>query len=255
MYLWKYWRETRIVFAVCIAGIALLFLILPGSNLAIQTNQQPSNALMIGLMVTLVFELFPVSFIAWLLGSYGVGRDLGEKTGSYIFTRPRSRAFFVWSDWAYGMTELLAIVVLLNTVLGLYVRRFLIASGDPGHGSYIQLYNQTVPVPYAVFLNSVAVFLLAGLVFGVTYFSTILLRHSRGLMLGAGALLGYLVLKPILQHYWPGLYMPELVAPSWIKTMVDSGLKGDFWLSLGLRGAVVVLFPFAAQLLLEKTDI
>jgi hypothetical protein len=207
------------------------------------------------LMVSLVFQLFPVSFIAWLLGSYGVGRDLGEKTGSYIFTRPRSRAFFIWSDWSFGMAELLVVVALLSAVVGLYLRRFLIASGDPSHGQYVEIYNQTVTLPYAVFLNFTAAFLLAGLVFSVTYFSTILLRNSRGLILGAGALLGYLVLKPILQHYWPGLYMPDLVAPSWVKTMVDSGIKGDFWLSLALRAVVVVLFPFAAQLLLEKTDI
>src|ERR1035438_6933923 len=120
MYLWKYWRESRITFAV---GMALVGLLLWGVlKIHVGTVMQDPNGggqikdnqiyLLIAAGLTLPFAFFSLKF-----GSFGVGRDLGEGSGSFLFSRPRSRAFFVWSDWGYGMAQLLLVAVAANLVL------------------------------------------------------------------------------------------------------------------------------------------
>src|SRR5271170_6550465 len=110
MYLWKYWRESRVLFSICIAGIALMFLlglkVQPG---VAQSDPRSGDPFSVILIFSVLLQAFPLCFVAWLLGSFGVGKDFGEGSGSYIFSRPRSCAFFVWHDWGYGMAELLAI--------------------------------------------------------------------------------------------------------------------------------------------------
>ena len=59
-----------------------------------------SNGNQIYLLIAAGLTL-PFAFLALKFGSFGVGRDLGEGSGSFLFSRPRSRAFFVWSDWGY----------------------------------------------------------------------------------------------------------------------------------------------------------
>jgi hypothetical protein len=100
MYLWKYWRETRIIFGTSVVSIAIMFVV----NLWSQNVDplQSFDQLLTIIPTALALQAFPISFIAWLLGSFGVGRDLGERSGSYLFSRPRSRGFFVWHDWGLG---------------------------------------------------------------------------------------------------------------------------------------------------------
>src|ERR1035441_340905 len=126
MYLWKYWRESRITFAV---GMALVGLLLWGVlKIHVGTVMQDPNGggqikdnqiyLLIAAGLTLPFAFFALKF-----GSFGVGRDLGEGSGSFLFSRPRTRAFFVWSDWGYGMARFFRIVVAANAVLGWAIHR------------------------------------------------------------------------------------------------------------------------------------
>src|SRR5580698_10048841 len=103
MYLWKYWRESRIVFGVSMACLALLAFGLFRGVVRIETNDPNFvTAGPRGLMnvISAIPNLlaFPFAFLAWLMGSFGVGRDLGEGSGSYIFTRPRRRSWFLWHD-------------------------------------------------------------------------------------------------------------------------------------------------------------
>jgi hypothetical protein len=110
MYLWKYWRESRITFAVGLLLVGLLLWDvlkihvsalhrLPGD-----VSQQNLAQLYLVIAAPLTFLL---GFLGLRFGSFGVGRDLGEGSGWFLFSRPRTRAFFVWSDWGFGMTQLL----------------------------------------------------------------------------------------------------------------------------------------------------
>jgi len=254
MYLWKYWRESRLVLGACLVGIAVLLVLICHEHLFLDAHPRFQNLLYI-LPSVLFVQSIPVSFVAWLYGSFGVGHDLGEKSGAYIFSRPRSRAFFVWSDWGFGLTQLLVVVTALNIALGYEVHRMLLAVGDPYSGG-ILLSNKTVALTTIICLNIAASFLLSALVFSVTYLFTVLARHAKGLMLGAFALLLYLLLKDAVKHYWPSIILPDLIPVEFAHTGQEvTGFVKDLGLSFSIRLAVILLFPLAAQFLLQKRDI
>ncbi len=255
MYLWKYWRETRIAFCVSLVGVALLLLMVLKERAIMVSGGPPSiDQLPKVLVVLLIVQSIPLGFLGWVLGSFGVGRDLGDGSGSFVFTRPGSRASFVWRDWAFGMAELLTITVLLNLVIGVQLYK-LFAAGGAASQSGALLTSPAVSPVLSVSLTCFTSFLLTALIFSVTYFSTILLKSSKGVMLGAGALLGYVILRSVVAHYWPSVQLPGLLPDLPLLAQTVSGIPGGLWLSMALRTAVVVLFPFAAQLVLEKADL
>ena len=90
------------------------------------------------------------------------------------------------------------------------MHRIIVAAGDPLHGS-VMLSGRPVRLAFIVWLNFGAAYLLAGLVFSLTYFSTVLVKHAKGLIYGAGVLVGYVFLAGVLPHYWPGIHLPNLV--------------------------------------------
>jgi len=255
MYLWKYWRETRIAFSVGLVGIAILFvLIFKERNLVISGNP-PFDQFARLLTVALIVQEFPVSFLAWLFGSAGVGRDLGDGSSSFLFTRPRNRGFYVWRDWSLGLAQLLALVVLVNVVLGFQIHRFMVSVGDPLHG-HIALASGAVPFAFLVGLNCIVAFLFAALVFSLTYFSTVVLKHSKGVMLAAGVLLGYIVLQTVVKHHWPGVDLPPLIVADFFEPGSKlPTLANNLGAFLAARAGFILLFPIAAQLMLEKTDL
>ena len=57
-------------------------------------------------------------------------------------------------------------------------------------------------------------------------------------------------------HYWPAIEMPSLFLQqfTFAKGQVYS-VADHLGLSMAIRSAVVLLLPFAAQVVLEKTDI
>ncbi len=209
MYLWKCWRDTRNVLLVSLLCIGVLFVTLVGKTFVLEPHgpfERFSNILPFALSL----QAFPIGFVAWLLGCFGVGMDLGNRSGSYLFTRPKGRAYFVWCDWGVGMAQLLPIVALLNLVLGFMLHRFIVAAGDPLHGC-VPIAGKPVTLAFIVWLNFGAAYLLAGLVFSLTYFSTIIAKHAKGIIYGAGVLVGYLFLEQVVPHYWPGIHLPRLV--------------------------------------------
>ena len=263
MYLWKYWRESRIAFGVSMLCVVLLAWLVfkgvwhiddPGHS---GRPDQTTIAKM--LMVSLYLQVPVSAFLAWVMGSFGVGRDLGEGSGSYLLTRPRRRRWFLWHDWGFGFLQLVWTIVLVNLLIGYLVHRLLGAGGNPLSGS-IMLRDMASPVPVAeiIGLNCLIIVLFAGLIFGVTYFSTIAVKHARGVMLGAGIILGYLVLGALMHHYWPAIELPKLVMRAFQTSPVSNepvSLAGQLGMSLAVRAAVMLLFPFAAQVILERSDI
>ena len=210
------------------------------------------------LMVSLYLQVPVSAFLAWVMGSFGVGRDLGEGSGSYLLTRPRRRRWFLWHDWGFGFVQLVWAIV-VNLLIGYLVHRLLGAGGNPFAGS-VMLRDMASPMPVAeiIGLNCLIVVLFAGLIFGVTYFSTIAVKHARGVMLGAGIILGYLVLGALVHHYWPAIEFPKLVMRAFQTSPVSNepvSLSDQLGLSLAMRAAVMLLFPVAAQVLLERSDI
>jgi hypothetical protein len=254
MYLWKCWRDTRVVLAASLLCIGALFVFVMRQNLLLD-HHAPFERLSTGFPFLLSMQAIPVGFVAWLLGFFGVGRDLGDRSGSYVFTRPKSRAYFVWCDWGVGMALLLPIVALLTVVFGVLLHRIIVGLGDPLRGSVL-LGGRSVTLAFIVWLNFVAVFLLAGLVFSLTYCSTVVVKHAKGLIYGAGVLVGYLFLEQVVPHYWPGIHLPTLVLQEFIHSHVNvTGISNHLGVSVAIRAAIILLFPFATQFVLQKMDI
>jgi hypothetical protein len=254
MYLWKCWRDTRIVLVASLVCIGVLFVSIVSKDIVIDQHA-PFERLSNILPFALTIQAFPISFVAWLLGSFGVGRDLGERSGSYLFTRPKSRAYFVWCDWGVGMAQLLPIAALLNLMLGVLLHRIIIAVGDPLHGSVL-IAGRPVTLAFIVWLNFGSAYLLAGLVFSLTYFSTVVAKHAKGLIYGAGVLVGYIFLEMMVPHYWPGIHLPNLVLQEFIQSnRLVTGVSDHVGVSVVIRAAIILLFPFAAQYVLLKTDL
>ena len=160
MYLWKYWRETRTAFSVGLVAIAVLFVLIFKERNLIVSGNPPFDQFARLFPATLFVQAVPVSFFAWLIGSAGVGRDLGDGSGSYLFSRPTSRGFYVWRDWSFGLAQLLVIVVLLNVVLGFQIYRLLLAvAADPLHGR-VALAGGPVALDFLVGLDCVVGFLV-----------------------------------------------------------------------------------------------
>jgi hypothetical protein len=254
MYLWKCWRDTRVVLAASLLCIGVLFVFMVSKDTVLDQHAPFENLPNIFPFV-FTLQAFPISFVAWLLGIFGVGKDLGEGSGSYLFTRPRSRAYFVWCDWGVGMVQLLPIVALSNLVLGVLLHRIIVGVGDPLHGSVV-IAGRPVTLAFIVWLNFGAAFLLAGLVYSLTYFSTVLVKHAKGLIYGAGALVGYMFLEQVVPHYWPGIHLPSLVLQEFIQRHLSvTGISNHLGVSVLIRTVIILLFPFATQFIVEKTDI
>jgi hypothetical protein len=123
------------------------------------------------------------------------------------------------------------------------------------HGSVV-LAGRPVAVAFIVWLNVGAAILLAGLVFSLTYFSTVLMKHAKGVIYSAGVVVGYIFLEQVVPHYWPGIHLPTLVLQEFIQSHLNvTGISNHLGVSVTIRAAIILLFPFATQFVLQKTDI
>jgi hypothetical protein len=260
MYLWKYWRESRITFAV---GMALVGLLLwsafkfhagyPGpatgySENGVTLNTAQNIPAQIYLVIASVLTL-PLAFLGLRYGSLGAGRDLGEGSGWFLFSRPRTRAFFVWSDWSYGMAQILLLVLALNAVLVFEIHRMAPIRGP------VLVAGEPVSMATIFVLHCVAGLLLAGSMFGLTYFSSVLTR-GRGVTLAVGVIVADVIAKSVVKHYWPDITLPNLTLTEFsISRSMIAGFADHLGLSIALRAALALSFPVAAQLLLQQRDI
>ena len=254
MYLWKYWRESRILFGVSLLAIAILMIAILREHPIIGSH---ANAVQLSGVWTvfLGIQILPLCFVAWIFGSFGVGRDIGERSGSFIFSRPGNRAWFLWRDWGFGLSQVLVIAIFLNLAGLVQMYRILVAMGDP-YRNIVFSQNGAVSLTTFAGVACLAAFLLAALVFSLTYFSTILIKNARGVFVSAGVLLGYLVLGMVVRHHWPSVELPSLLLQPFENTRhMGDTIADHLGLAVTIRAAIVLLFPFAAQAVLKKIDI
>jgi hypothetical protein len=263
MYLWKYWRESRTVLIFAAVLLTILAVLVVQAELkmnhAPNLHFRPEDFPQFGafFVAALYAQSAVLSFVAWLIGGVGTGRNLGEECGSYLLTRPRRRSWFLWHDWAYGMAELAVIIAATNLVVWQLAHYLVARFHDPLHGR-IAFHDGggEYPLSSLMGLIFVCVLVFCGLVFSVTYFSTIVLKHARGVVLGAGLLAGYVALGAVVKHYWPSVELPHLIPqPFQFGSHELHGLSDSFGFSLAAHALVMLLFPVAAQFLLERSDI
>jgi hypothetical protein len=261
MYLLKQWRESRIISWLAIASLLLLLAGVIKLNFLMGEMHAESKdprdiaaALIAFLLVIFNVESFLVAFWGWLAAGIGVGKNLGEESGSFLFTRPRRRAWFLWHDWGFAMAQIAIIIVLTNLMFGFWIERGLVYLHTPGIINLGQ--DEPVSLLLLMLLISIGALLAAGLIYSLTYFCTILIKRTSGVMLGAGILVGYLIFRGIIQHYYPSVHLPDLIMDVFrFDHHTFAGISDHLLLAFVVRGVVVLLFPLAAQVILERSEI
>jgi hypothetical protein len=267
MYLWKYWREAKNIFLGylgLIAFAAIWITVRP----PVRENFGPGGPLVAFLL--LLVSLILLILVAWYMGSLGIGRSLGEGAGSFLLTRPRTRASFVWKDWGFGLLLLTITVIATTLWSGYWLHQMIAASGSGPHGS-MQFNNgpaALIAIPKVLSLNCISLLLICGLIFSVVYLATVLVKNALGNMLGAAILIGYIILGAVLKHEW-SIKLPSLLLNPYqvVQDSMNSSyvvIHGDmnsiaiadhFWISVAIRAVLLLLFPLGAQLLLNKSEI
>ena len=246
MYLWKYWRESRITFGVGVLVLGLLLAIFLHAHF-FYAGTTPRESVPNPIHTILFFSAAPLAVIAWFMGSFGVGRNMGEGAGAYLLTRPRRRSWFVWRDWAFGLA-LIAVLVILYDLLE--------AKLLPGSIKLRDL-PEKVSLARLLGLNDIILFLFCGLIFGLVYLLTIVLKNVLGTLVAGGMLAGYVILAEIIHHYY-GLHLPYLMLRGYVTSPVMGsvvGIADHIGISVAIRAALLLVFPVAAQLVLERADI
>ena len=68
--------------------------------------------------------------------------------------------------------------------------------------------------------------------------------------------MGYLFLEQVVPHYWPGIHLPRLVLQESIQSHLEAtGISSYLGVSAVIRAGIILLFPIAAQFVLQKTDV
>lgn len=228
MYFWKCWRDTRSFFIVFLIISAIVMpvagVVCLGTRLVEDFGTSAFSA---------TFGLILMA-VALGLGAIGAIHEFSENTTHFLFTKPRSRSYFVWAGWAVGFAELLAVAT-VNFLAGwLTLSRY---SKNPFHSP---LFRSLTPDS---FLGPLVFCLWA---YCLTYSLTALLRNGlKGLGASMGILFGFPLFAAAIRWRWH-IDLPFPPSPIGSLPLVISNL---IWILLA------VLFVLAAQLVVERTEI
>jgi hypothetical protein len=228
MYFWKCWRDTRSFFLVFLIIAAIVMpvaaVVSLGSHLV--EDFGPSAFLdTFGLILMLV---------SLGLGAIGASHEFDEKTAHFLFTKPRSRAYFVWVGWVVGFAELLAVAA-VNFFAG---------------WATLSRYSKS-PFHSAVFGSMTTEQMAGVLVFGLyiyclTYSLTTGLRNGlKGLAASMAIVVGAPYFAIAIRWRW---HINPPIPTDTIGTLPQA-ISNIIWI------LVAMLFVLAAQLVVERTEI
>jgi ABC-type transport system involved in multi-copper enzyme maturation permease subunit len=231
MYLWKCWRDTRWFFVVFLAIAALP---MPMAAFASHFGTVIRDA---GPMAFQNTFMMVVTAVAYALATICAIQEFTDKTAHFLFTKPRSRGYFVWTSWIVGFTELL-IVAAVNLFVGWRVLAHYGVSAFSDGGP--QSWNLVSPQSF------IEAAIYACFAYALTFALAAILRSGlKGLGASLGLLAGMVGVSVALQMRWK-THLP--VPPQQIGHL-PLALSECAWIMLAL------LFVLAAQLVVERADI
>jgi hypothetical protein len=228
MYFWKCWRDTRSFFIafliIAAAVIPVTALVCTGTGLMRDFGREAASSTF-GLLMTV---------ITLGLGAIGAVHEFADKAVHFLFTKPRSRAYFVWVGWIVGCIEVLTIAV-VNLLAGGVTLAFY--SRGP--------FWSALPGALRGF-DVVGILIYGAFVYGQTYSLTAVLRNGlKGLGASLGATTGLWAFAAALWARWK-VHLP--IPPDRIGSL-------PVVVSDGIWILVAVLFVFGAQLVVERAEI
>jgi ABC-type transport system involved in multi-copper enzyme maturation permease subunit len=263
MYLWKCWREYRGFV------LGLLFLLTAFAFLADYSQSRrlwwtedysraASSALFHGMHKTNLGVFHDIQemnlglvVIGGLLGALfmsnagGVATEFEHKTSELLFTRPRKRALLMWTNWWCGLF-LLEAVLLVTVLTSSASLAILLHVWD---GTWFALFQK---LTVRLLLAILAMLPMNMMVYGIASCAGVLCRSvSKGLLAAVEVIAGYFGIYVLLQVHF------RLDTPNWWFDRSYSIIGGDFsHLELALAWMIIaLLFPFAAQKILERRDV
>lgn len=139
MFFWKCWRDTRFSFfgyLTTLVALSTFMTLIPSMdhrgdfewNIVREAKEIPAirQAAMMSLST---LGMIVLALAGMALGSGAIGRE--RKTGGleFLLTRPRTRKYVLWGNWAFGCTQLLAII--LASVMSVFLMSLWLTRGEP----------------------------------------------------------------------------------------------------------------------------
>jgi hypothetical protein len=228
MYLWKCWRETRL-FGIVFLGIAAAVMPLAA---ALTTGTQLLEEFG-GPAFQFTLESLLAGTALWL-GAIVALHGFDNRTVQFLFTKPRSRAYFVWAGWAVGAIELL-VIGLVNLYAG-----WLTLSRFTSHALTDEVFGPQALQEHLDF------FIVCLLIYSLTYACTAMLRNGlNGLAASIGIWGGYDLLVFLARWRW-NIHLPFIYERM---GSLPAGISNLLWTLVGLS------FVFAGQFVVERSEV
>ena len=233
MYVWKCWRDTRRFFVFFLAIAALP---MPMAAFASRFGTAIRDAGPLAFQNTFMMV---VTAVAYALATICAIQEFTDKTAHFLFTKPRSRSYFVWMSWLVGFTELLTVAA-VNLFIGWRVLAHFGVRAFSDAGPQTQDWNLVSPQKFV----EAAVF--ACFAYTLTFALAAILRSGlKGLGASLGLLTGTVGVSAELQMRW----RINLPLPPQQIGHLSVALSECAWVMLAL------LFVLAAQLVVERAEI
>jgi hypothetical protein len=193
------------------------------------------------------------------MGTRGIGRDMGNGAGSFELTRPIRRASIVWTEWAAGIAALALLMTVADLLYWTAVRFHMlkIVFFQPSTSNRWALVIAKLPFGAAA-VATLCALLFPVLLFSITHFGTVILRHStRGLLFSLGVVIAYvwvgwgvyLQLASWASHY------PNLLLQPFYQFPENMRLVPHLAASILELLAILPLFLLLAHFFLRRTEV
>jgi ABC-type transport system involved in multi-copper enzyme maturation permease subunit len=259
MHVWKFWRDTRrgvFIYLALLAGSTVLWLTgMRKANRIGNIHGDPATLRMMEVGITFALAYLCALAMAFVIGNNSVGSDIGKGTGDFLLSRPRSHAYFVWAGWVAGIVEL-AVLILITIVFvfGLDVLVTGAAWRNIPSPLHFTIANNAQAARLDVPLMLATVVLTAAVIYGLTYFMTVVLRSGqRGVVWSNAILFGYSIGGGLLKQF-AGIELPSL-------SFANPGANASHAWYLAPNAQITwwtllsIAFPFGAQISLDRADI
>ncbi len=193
------------------------------------------------------------------LGSAGVGAELGGGSGEFLLTRPSPRRRFLWVSWGIGLMESFLVLAVVAAIVMTALRYELGPTWQHIRAPYRTGY--ALMQPFDLLCRFFAAFsVTAALTYGLTYFMAVATRSAQRAVNYSGAIIiGYMIGSSLLARY-ANLHLPGLTGTPFYGSELDFTLWRSIIrefpvLPLLSRALVAVVFPFAAQFVLDRAEL
>lgn len=243
MYLWKYWRDTRLRFIFILISVVVVWVLYVLVQMR-RAGHPLAAALYWQDITATLWTFFPCCLLGMGFAIAGPGEEFAQGTSDFLFTRPRSRQYFIWASWTAGAVQILVIV-------SVYVLAAFLGA----------IYLTRTVYTWKFLAIILPVFIMCLIAYGIVYLMTALRRSGRkGFSTGVVVIAFYFFLEGLLRSRADmRLPYPQNLMPPFGYLVRGAHLPAPTF-HFPLAGVVgwtlfALACPLLAQLYIERTEI